>query len=653
MMLIRHISSLGMGLCLILSLSLTLPVFSQDFEEQDYTKSKKAWSFMEKARKAFEEKQLNDALGFALKSIREDSNFVLPYIISADIHSDLQEWDAAVKYYRKAVSIDPDFDPFIWFVYANAEFNREEYRKARQLYEVYLENAELDPIQDARVRKLMNTCLFRARSLENPFDISPLRLGGGINTDADEYVNTVGTDQRELIFTRKETDSLRSGLFRERVFISVKEDSLWMKAAEMDVFLNEFGNIGAATFSPDGQYLFFTGCNAPGGYGSCDLYYTRRRGRGWTLPANLGPVVNTSTWESQPCLSSDGRTLYFASRRPGGKGSSDIWTSSLQSDGSWSRPVNMGDLVNSQDAEMAPFIHQDGKTLYFSSKGHTGMGGYDLFVCRKDENDIWSAPRNLGYPINSGSDEINLIVSADGQTGYISSGNYGETGRYDIFRIDIPEEFRPLPVTYLQGLVYDAKTMDKLEASFELIALNSGKVIVRSVSNPLTGEFLLCLPSDREYALNVSKPEYLFYSDHFNLNRMMQNQGEPFRIDVPLMPIEPGSKVILKNIFFDHDNYQLKEESYTELEKLLDFLRQNPEIRIEIGGHTDNTGSFEYNKSLSENRARAVYLYLIEKGINDNRLNYMGYSYSNPVASNDTEEGRALNRRTEFIILDY
>lgn len=639
---------------LLLFFMATVPaiVFSQEFDEQDYTSSRKAWKYMLKARDAFREAQLDAAFEYAGRASEEDTAFLLPYILKGDILADMGNLEEASFYYQKVTRIDPDFDPTIWFVLANLEFERENYRKAKSIYEVYLEKAALAPVQVKAVREAINTCVFRAKALENPHDINPKRFQGGINTGADEYVNSISTDGKELIFTRKEPDPDLKDRFRERVFLSMLEDSIWSDALEMDEFLNDFGNIGAVSFSPDGQYLFLTGCNAPGGFGSCDLYYTRKIGNKWDMPRNLGPAINTGSWESQPCLSSDGKTLYFASHRPGGKGSSDIWKSVLLPDGIWSRPVNLGGLINTSNAEMAPFIHQDGRTLYFSSKGHTGMGGFDLFVSRMDEYGIWTAPQNLGYPINTASDEINLIVGVEGRAGYTSIGSDLEDGKYDIYEIRIPDEFRPLPVTFFKGIVFDAKTNKPLEASFDLIDLKTGNSIVRSLSNPLNGEFLVCLPSNMEYALNVSRPGYLFFSGHFDLINN-PDVTEPYIKDVPLMPIEAGSKVILKNIFFDTDTYTLKEESIIELKHIYRFLQDNPTVHIEISGHTDNVGTYGYNKTLSENRAKAVYEYLVSEGIDPIRLSYIGYAFEQPIESNDSEEGRALNRRTEFKVTDY
>ena len=299
---------------------------------------------------------------------------------------------------------------------------------------------------------------------------------------------------------------------------------------------------------------------------------------------------------------------------------------------------------------MAPFIHPDDMTLYFSSKGHHGMGGLDLFYSRKDENNSWRKPVNLGYPINTYADEITLVVNAEGELAYISTDKSGSEGGQDIYSFRLYKEAQPLKATYFKGIVFDKESKKRLEARFELIDLSSGKIVIESRSDPVNGEFLLALPTNKDYALNISKKGYLFYSGHFAL-KGESSKAKPFIHDIPLQEIRIGETVVLKNIFFDTDQFDLKPESKTELEKLVSLLKNNGKIRIEISGHTDNEGTAAYNLSLSQNRARAVYDYLIQHGIPAARLTFAGYGLTKPVDTNDTEQGRANNRRTEFKIV--
>ena len=352
----------------------------------------------------------------------------------------------------------------------------------------------------------------------------------------------------------------QSNEFEEDFFYCDRLDTGWHKAVNLGPPINTHGNEGALCISPDGKMIFFAACNRPDSYGSCDIYWSRKEGNHWTVPENLGPVVNSPAWDSQPSFSSDGKTLYFASKRQGGKGSSDIWKTELQPDGQWTEPVNLGDSINTKAEEMAPFIHPDNQTLYFSSRGHPGMGGLDLFYSRKDANGNWTRPVNLGYPINTSADEITLVVNANGDVAYISSDKLGGKGRQDIYSFKLYENARPHKTTYFKGIVYNKETGQRLEARFELTDLETGRTVVQSSSDAITGEFLLSFPVDKNYALNVSKEGYLFYSDNFLLEGD-NTQAKPFVKNIPLQEIKVGETVILKNIFFDTDKYDLKEES--------------------------------------------------------------------------------------------
>jgi outer membrane protein OmpA-like peptidoglycan-associated protein len=321
----------------------------------------------------------------------------------------------------------------------------------------------------------------------------------------------------------------------------------------------------------------------------------------------------------------------------------------MDSAGKWQNPVNLGDSINSPGDEMSPFIHPDNATLYFSSDYLLGMGGFDLFVSRKDSGNNWSKPENLGYPINTSRDEVGLIVNAQGNTAYYASGIHSDRGK-DIYCFTLYEKARPHEVSYIKGRVFDEKTRERLRARFELYDLDNGTLVSRSFSDGRSGEFLLCIPTNKNYMLNVEHKGYLFYSDNFLLEGIYHLE-KPFLKDVPLRPIMTGEKTILKNVFFESDSYELKPESRYELDKVLRFLKTNPELFVEISGHTDSIGTAQYNYILSENRAKSVVDYLTSRGISEVRLDYRGYGCDQPIDVNDTEEGRANNRRTELRII--
>jgi outer membrane protein OmpA-like peptidoglycan-associated protein len=373
----------------------------------------------------------------------------------------------------------------------------------------------------------------------------------------------------------------------------------------------------------------------------------------WTEPINPGEPLNSKWWETSPSFSAAGDELFFSSNRPGGKGKKDIWKCKVKiGDGGrliFSDPVNLGYPINTEEDEFSPFIHADNKTLYFSSTGHQGLGGYDVFISRrKDKNGGWSIPKNIGYPLNTHKDEIGFVVSASGDRAYFSSDGILKNDRgKDIYEVALYDEIRPEPVKYFKGKVYDFDNKEPIQAHVELYRLEDDVVVYESVSDSRTGDFLACLPANKEYGFNINKKGYLFHSGHFG-------EGDSVEIkvsqNVELPKIEKGRSLILKNVFFDFDLYVLKKESKAELDRLYAFLKQNPRVNLELAGHTDAKGPYEHNIVLSQNRAKAVFDYLVNKGISPTRLTYVGYGPDIPIATNETDEGRALNRRTEAIV---
>jgi outer membrane protein OmpA-like peptidoglycan-associated protein len=380
----------------------------------------------------------------------------------------------------------------------------------------------------------------------------------------------------------------------------------------------------------------------------CDLYYSTREGDRWSSPKNAGSPINSRYSEKHPAISADGRILYFTSNRPGGLGSYDIWMSERSGE-NWSKPVNLGDSVNTSGLEQSPFIHPDQQSLYFSSTGWPGMGQGDLFLTRLKRKGEWTTAKNLGYPINTHDDDIGLSLNARGNRAYFAS-NRGEGMDTDIYTFEMPEDIRPVPVSYMKGRVYDSRNMRGLKAVLQLIDLETEETVMELESHAGEGDYLISLPGERDYALNVSADGYLFYSEHFTFTGL-HSKLEPLVRDVPLEPVRVGSVVVLHNIFFGTDSYELEPASRTELKRVYDFLLVNPAIGVEISGHTDNTGTPEHNQNLSEQRARSVVEYLVNRGIDTKRLKAAGYGELQPRADNELEEGRALNRRTELKIL--
>jgi outer membrane protein OmpA-like peptidoglycan-associated protein len=487
-------------------------------------------------------------------------------------------------------------------------------------------------------------------AVQHPVDFKPVNMGPSINTSGDEYWPSLSADEQILVITRLIPSDEFMKKVHEDFFMSHRREESWELMKNAGSPLNTGDNEGAQALSGDGRLMIFTACNRKDGFGRCDLYYSIKEGDRWMFPRNLGKPVNTAYRETQPSITPDGRTLYFSSDRPGGKGLHDLWVSHQDDNGRWSAPENLGEAINTGGIEMSPFIHPDNQSLYFSSDGHIGLGGYDLFVSRRDSSGKWQQPVNLGYPINTNRDEIGLIVNSRGDKAYYSSDVEKANGK-DIYVFDLPVKDRPLMVTYMKGKVYDAENKRLLRARFELLDLETGSCLYRSVSDSITGEFLISIPVNHNYMLNVSREGYLFYSDNFTLQGSYQVDS-PFLKDVPLQPLKVGNRIVLRNVFYETDSYALRKESTAELNKVVRLLQAHPDIKIEISGHTDNTGNPDYNQKLSENRAQTVADYLISSSIDPERIVARGYGMKLPVAANNTEEGRAQNRRTELLIIE-
>jgi outer membrane protein OmpA-like peptidoglycan-associated protein len=450
-------------------------------------------------------------------------------------------------------------------------------------------------------------------------------------------------DGKLMVFTR------RLGGRNEDFFAAEKGPNGWEKAVRLPGQINTPQNEGAQNISQDGEWLVFTGCNRPDGHGSCDIYISYKTPEGWSEAFNLGNKVNTEDWESQPSLSPDKRQLYFASRRPGGYGGSDIYVSNMLPSGKWSEAENMGPQINTAGDESTPFIHADNQTLFFASNGLPGYGGDDLFVVRKGTDGQWGKPENLGYPINTIDHEGSLFIAADGKTAYYATDRGDTRGGLDLYTFELREDVRPARTLWVKGKVFDKKTNGGLPSAVELIDLATKQIISR-VQTDETGNYLITLPVGKDYAFNVARKGYLFYSDNYSL------KGKPadstYQKDIPLQPIEVEAGVVLRNLFFETAKFDIQPESEVELDKIVLFLKDNPTVKIQLEGHTDNVGNAADNQKLSQARAYAVINYLVTKGIKSNRLVAKGFGATKPLADNKTEEGRAQNRRTEMRVLE-
>lgn len=607
------------------------------------------------------------------KALEKDPNFWEAHMFAGEFAEMLGDYPSAIDHYRKALAINPNHSTTgsTYFYLANLEQAIGDYDNAMRNIDLFERNPNANPELLIKARQIRSNCEFAKKAMQNPIDFNPINIGPGINTEDPEYFPTITVDGRTILFTRRIADGRVSGNFKEQedFFVSqLGNNNIWGKAEPMPANVNTVNNEGAPTIAPDGRTLVFVGCpDASGEYygenrtgkGSCDLFLTKKLGNRWMDPVNLPGNVNSFHWETQPSLSSDGKTMYFIRGIRGRdmSNNADIYVTRLQPNGQWGTPERLPDHINTPEQEESVLIHPDGRTLYFASRGHVGMGGSDLYVTRMDENGNWSKPENLGYPINTKFDENSLMVSPDGEIAFFASDRDGGYGDLDIYYFIMPEHLRPVKTLYFEGIVFDATTRNPIPGKFQLIDLETGKEVIYSEADKISGEFMVSLPVNREYALNVSYPGYTFFSQNFNM-RNPENL-EAIHMDVPMVPIVSEQPILLANVFFDLNKSTLRKESFVELNKLVEFLESNPKVKIEIGGHTDSRGS--NNKELSTARAKSVYDYVISKGIDASRLSYKGYGETKPVYSDEyinglstekeKEAAHQANRRTEYKIV--
>lgn len=608
----------------------------------------------EKAVIEIENRNFDKAIVLLNKALKKDTLYPEIYIRLGDVYNFTLQSQKAADCYNKAITLFENPNPILYMFAADEELKSGRYGAALINYNKFLEKSKNSDL----IKEVLNNvkkCEFGVDAIQNPVNMNPINMGNSINSEWDEYLATLTADEKEIIYTvRRPRDSKTICAFcmtEEDFYSSINQDTNWQPRFPLGAPVNSSYNEGAQTISPDGKYLFFTLCNAESGYGSCDLYWSKRIGGRWSRPRNFGAPVNTSYWESQPSIAPDGKTIYFNSNREGTYGASDIWKTEMIEEGVFTVPVNLGPVINTEFEENAPFIHPDGTTLYFVSDGHVGLGGRDIFFSTLLADNSWTTPINMGYPINTAADELNIFINAKGTTAYYSSDKEGGFGGMDIYYFTLDDHLRPIPVTYMKGKVKDNETGQPLEADIEMIDLENNKVITATKSDPITGEFLACIRTGSNVLLNISHPFYLFYSDNFYLKKIA-SELEPVIKDVSLQKPSKGNAIVMNNIFFEFNQSLLKQESYVELDLLVDFLLKNKNLKIEVGGHTDDLGSDDYNMKLSIDRAQTVYLYLISKGIDSKKLTYKGYGETQPVEPNDTEEGRASNRRTEITIIE-
>lgn len=589
----------------------------------------------------------------------------------------------SIPYLEKALSLNSAVDPQLHFVMGKAYHLDMQWDKAIQEFKIFhqslVKGEEFDDLR-SEANKHIEECNIGKEMVKHPVRVFIDNVGPEINTQYSDYGPVISADESIMLFTSRRPETTGGQIdpvineYFEDIYVSTHKDGKWTPAKNIGNPINTSNHDANSGLSADGQkFLIYIGKN------NGDLYEAELKGESWSKPEHMNKNINTDYHESSACYSPDGKSVYFVSDKPqGGLGNRDIYVSRKDEKGRWGQAVNLGNTINTPYGEEGVFMHPDGKTIYFSSQGHKSMGGYDIFKS-VFENGKWSEPENLGYPVNTPDDDVFFVISASGKHGYYASFNASGYGEKDIYMITFlgPEKemilnnednllaslaapiketviapvvaVREAALTILKGVVTDALTTKPLEAIIELVDNQKNEIVASFTSNSATGKYLVSLPAGKNYGIAVKKEGYLFHSENFDIPATAAFQE--VTKDVALNNVSVGTKIILKNIFFDFDKATLRPESTNELQRLTKLLNDVPTLKIEISGHTDSKGAADYNQKLSQNRAKAVVDYLVKAGISQDRLTYAGYGKDQPIATNDTDEGRQLNRRTEFKII--
>lgn len=587
-----------------------------------------------------------------------------------------------LSYMEKALKLNPNVDPMAQYYLGRFYHLHAQWDKAITAYRAYLQPLNINPADNrdkiADMNRKIGECVTGKELEKDPQRVFIDNIGSTVNSSDPEYTPIITADESIMLFTSRRSTSTggkqdEDNQFYEDLYQTTFAGGKWTTPVNMGKPINSEEHDATAGLSPDGQKLFVYRPTNNG-----DLYECELKGAKWTEPERMNKNINSDGHESSVSLSFDGKKLYYISDKDGGLGNRDVWISTMDAKGKWGQSVNMGAPINTIYGEEGIFVHPDGKTIYFSSQGHNTMGGYDIFKSELKDGK-WGAPVNLGWPINGPDDDVFFVISANGKHGYFASNKADGNGEKDIYKITFlgpdkpmalssednllagiaqpvktivaakPVEIKTAQVTLLKGTVTDKASKLPLGAQVEIVDNERREVIATFTANSSTGKYLVSLPSGKDYGIAVKMDGYLFHSENFNIPVVASYQEVTKNVE--LEKIAVGSTIVLRNVFFDYNKSTLKPESFTELDRLVKILQENPSIRIELSGHTDSRGSDDYNLKLSEARAKSCVDYLISKGIKADRMEFIGYGETKPIDTNDTEEGMANNRRTEFKIL--
>jgi outer membrane protein OmpA-like peptidoglycan-associated protein len=618
-------------------------IFSQTYSPENV--NPKATKVYAKALAQISDGSLKEAIELLNKAIAIDANYVDAYLSLAAVYGEMKNYNNAITNYSIAIIKDSIYSNFYRLPYSINLAGAGKFADALYQANAFLAITNLSDKSMAagkyRKRNYEFAVDYQIKHPNYNFAFEPVNLGDSINTERSEYYPTVSISDSLLVFTRM---SNTGEFFVKSNFTN----NHFTKAEIVEGSINRQALKGAATVSNDGEWLIFAGDFFDKGYGSYDLYISYNTPDGWSEPENLGDRINTPYWESAPSISPDSRTLYFSSDRPGGYGGRDLYFSTRLPNGKWSNAINTGPTINTVGNELYPYIHADNQTLYFTSDGLPGYGKTDLFISRKTALDEWSTPENLGYPINTIEDEGSIAIPSDGSFAYYASDRFDTRGGLDLYKFDLRDDIRPFKTLFVRGTVYDAITNKGIPCSVELIDNATNKTIMKITADEI-GKYFIPLPVGKDYTFVVNRKGYLYYSNLYELSK--EKSDSTYTKDIVLQPVKLNATMVFKNVPFETNAFALLPISLVELDKLVQVLVENATIKLQINGHTDNTGNADENIKLSANRAKSVVDYLVKKGIAITRLTYRGFGSAQPIADNATDEGKAKNRRTELVVV--
>lgn len=682
------------GLLVVIGVMISLLVIAQE-EECEPTENRRAQKHYQKALDELGKGDRANALVSLQKAIDEEPSYYEAHYLLAYINvmptNPARRVTVAIAGFEMVSKTCPSFENYYAsFHLGKIYFSQQKWAGAVQHLEAFEKNAKpLDmPENDNKVEarrverenkklekdldeaeQMLVWAGFYNKVLNDPKPFTP-SVVKGVSSSADEYLAIISPDNELAFYTRRvegkasPSGFARSGTsYKENFMVSRRLSDDFDSGELMPYPFNTGQNQGAVTVTIDNKHLYITICEKlpDGNYINCDIYHSEYSGGYWTSPEPLGPNVNASTtWESQPSISSDGKTLYFVSDRAEGYGGTDIYKTIRNEKGQWGPAINLGPAINTPGDEASPFIHTDSQTLYFSSgdrvddnnvvyQGHMGLGKKDVFYYRFGADPLWTKPVNIGYPINSSDDDIGFFVSTDGRFGYIASNKLKGLGGWDIYSFELYPEARPEKVLFLKGELKDEKTSAPVrEATIELKNVAT-KQITHIPVDQETGRYVVALPFRNDYIMTVKSREHAYETTYIAQRNTKYNI--PVNVNFDVKPLEIGGTYPLRDIYFETNSDVLSDESKMVIDGFIDFLRDNIKVHVSIHGHTDDIGSDQANQVLSERRARSVMNYIVECGISASRLASKGFGESKPIADNKTEEGRALNRRTEFVLI--